>query len=238
MTEGQPILLEAHLGKLDISITNSIFWQIVITVLTLSLLYISTRKLNLIPGKRQNLIEFFYEFIEEQVCKTLNLSTRTIGFLLSLFLYLLVNNLSGLIPGVHIPTSSLSVTGTLAVLVFLYVQFISLKTKGLFKFLKSFIPEGVSGPIVLFLYPLEIISQLLRPISLAIRLFANMTAGHMLILAFLGFNLVFKSYFVYPVSVTAAVLISLFEIFVSFIQAYIFTFLAALYIQEAMSENH
>lgn len=231
------IIFNLHLGKFDFSLVNSSFWML-FSVILLSLIIFPCRKLKIIPGRLQNILESAYEFIDSQILSPIGLAKEWLGFLFSLFLFILANNLIGLIPGVHTPTSKISVTATLAIIVFLSVHFMGFRQKGLGGYFQSILPEGVSGPIVLILFPLEIISQLLRPFSLAIRLFANLTAGHLLILSFLGFNLVFKSIFVYPLALSGAIIISLFEVFVSFIQAYIFTFLSALYIKEAVSESH
>ncbi len=230
-------ILNFHLGSLDLSINNSSFWLIIITIV-LSLSALAVKNLQLKPGKLQNICEMFYEFIEQQVAVTAGLSKDWMAFLVALFFFILGNNLIGLLPGVHTPTGNITVTASLAVFVFGYVHFKGLREKGLGRYLKGFIPEGVTGPVTILLLPLEIISQLLRPFSLAIRLFANMTAGHLLIIAFLSLALVFNSALVYPLSVTGAVLIFLFEVFVSVIQAYIFTFLSALYIKEAVGESH
>jgi len=231
------VILSLHLGKLDFSLVNSSFWMLM-TILLLSLLSLACFRFKIIPGRLQNILEIVYEFIDKQVLATVGLTKEWLGFLWSVFIFIFANNLIGLLPGVHTPTSKISVTATLAIIVFLSVHCMGFKKKGFFGYLNSLMPEGVGGPILIILFPLEIISQFLRPFSLAIRLFANLTAGHLLILSFLGFNLVFKSYFVYPLALSGAIIISLFEVFVGFIQAYIFTFLSALYIKEAVSEAH
>lgn len=230
-------ILNLHLGNFNLPLDNSAFWMLM-TVGFIGLLGLLCQRLKIIPGRLQNIFEVSYEFIDQQILKPVGLTPEWLGFLFSLFLFILFNNIIGLLPGVHTPTSKITVTATLAIFVFLAVHILGLKKKGFLHYIQSLMPEGVSGPILLILFPLEIISQFLRPFSLAIRLFANLTAGHLLILSFLGFNLVFKSFFVYPIALSGAVIISLFEVFVSFIQAYIFVFLSALYIKEAVTESH
>jgi F-type H+-transporting ATPase subunit a len=230
-------IFNLHLGNIDISVGNSAFWMITATA-ALAILFYTFRQYSIRPNKTQNIFEVIYEFIEKEIVVTVGLGKEWLSFLFALFLFILSNNYLGLIPGIHTPTSKITVTATLALIVFFSVHFVGFRQKGFFGYLKSILPAGVSGPVLILLFPLEIVSQLLRPFSLAIRLFANLTAGHLLILSFLGFNLIFRSFFVYPLGLAGAIVISLFEIFVGFIQAYIFTFLSALYIKEAVSESH
>jgi F-type H+-transporting ATPase subunit a len=200
-------------------------------------LFFYVRFFRQIPGKIQNILEALIEFIDEQILGTVGLPIVWRPLLLSLFLFILINNYSGLIPGVRSATSQVTVTGTLAGLVFICVQVIGIRQKGN-RYVRSFIPEGVRGLMVFFIFPMEVISHCLRPFSLAIRLFANMTAGHLLTLTFLGFITLYRSLVVIPFSLLSVLLVSLFEVFVGAIQAYIFTFLTSLYIKEAISEDH
>ncbi len=158
--------------------------------------------------------------------------------MLSLFLYILVNNLAGIIPGGHASTSNINQTGALAVLVFAVAYFQMFRHRGPHGFVRSLIPQGVRGPVLVILMPVEFVSQLLRPFSLAVRLFANMSGGHLLLLTIVGFTTVFANAVVDVLAVGGAVFVVLFEIFVAFIQAYVFAFLSALMISQSLEEEH
>jgi len=121
--------------------------------------------------------------------------------------------------------------------VFIVVQAAGVYHHGLPGYLRSFVPEGVPLPIAVFMIPIEIVSQLARPFSLAIRLFANMFAGHAVMLVLISLIFLFKSYVILPLPVLGNTLILAFEIFVAFIQAFIFTYLSGLYIATAL-EGH
>ena len=153
-------------------------------------------------------------------------------------MFVLFNDWIGIIPGASSGTSNINETGALAIMVFLVSIIIRLKSKGARGYIKSLIPEGVKGPLLLILFPIEIISQLLKPFSLAIRLFANMSGGHLLMLTIIGFTVLFGNILVSIISVAGTIVLAFFELFVGFMQAYVFSFLAALFIAESLAEEH
>jgi F-type H+-transporting ATPase subunit a len=144
----------------------------------------------------------------------------------------------GIIPGAVPATSNINETGALAILVFIISLILRFYSKGILGFFKSLIPSGVSGPIVLFIFPIELLSQFIKPFSLAIRLFANMSGGHLLLLTLFGFITMFGNIAISIISIGGGIAVMLFEIFIGFIQAYVFAFLSALYIGESLSEEH
>ena len=135
-------------------------------------------------------------------------------------------------------TGNINTTAALAIIVFLVVQIAGMVKQGVAGYLKSIVPGGLPLPITLFMIPIEIVGQLAKPFSLALRLFANMFAGHAVMLMIFALIFVFKSYFILPLPVIGNVAVMGFEIFVSFIQAYIFTYLSALYIATATEGGH
>ena len=163
---------------------------------------------------------------------------RFTPFLLTLFFFILICNLLGLVPGGFTATSNLNVTGTLAVMSFFTFLITGLIALGPVGFIKHMVPSGtplVIAPVVVIL---ETISMLVRPFSLMVRLGANMTAGHIVILIILGFIFMFQTVALATISVPLAVAITLLEIIVAFIQAYVFTLLTALYVGMLVADEH
>jgi F-type H+-transporting ATPase subunit a len=158
--------------------------------------------------------------------------------MLTVFFFILTCNLLGLIPYGATPTGNVSVTGALALCTFLLTLAAGVSNNGFFGFLKSLVPGGIPLWLVPIMIPIEIISMLARPFALCIRLFANMIAGHMVILVFLGLILILKLLIIAPVAVLFAAAIYLLEIFIAFVQAFIFTLLSSLFISLAAHPEH
>lgn len=243
MEPASKVLVPLHVGTWDLSITTPVSWSLCATVLLLVFLFfvsLAFRKKSLVPQTyRQNIFEALVEFVEQQVILPNNLDGKIwTPFILSIFLFVLCNNLMGIIPGAMPATSNINETGALALLVFVISLVLRVYSKGIVGFFKSLIPDGVSGPLLIIIFPIELISQFIKPISLAIRLFANMSGGHLLLLTILGFITMFGNIAVGIMSIGGAIVIMLFEIFIGCIQAYVFAFLAALYIGESLAEEH
>jgi F-type H+-transporting ATPase subunit a len=162
---------------------------------------------------------------------------KWLPFIIAVFSFILANNLLGLIPGFSSATGNINTTAALALTVFAVVQVTGFVKHGLFGYLKSLLPQGVPLPLAIFMIPIELASQLAKPFSLAIRLFANMFAGHAIMLMLISLIFIFKSYLILPLPVLGNTAVLAFEIFVAFIQAFIFTYLSALYIATAL-EGH
>lgn len=163
---------------------------------------------------------------------------RFTPFLLTLFFFILTCNLLGLVPGGFTATSNLNVTGALAMISFFTFLVTGIYALGPAGYVKHMVPAGTPWPIAPLVVALEVISMLVRPIALMIRLGANMTAGHIVILIILGFIFMFQMVAVSIVSVPLAAAINLLELIVAFIQAYVFTLLTALYVGMLVAEEH
>jgi F-type H+-transporting ATPase subunit a len=233
-------IVRLHLLGIDVSITKAVIWMWIACFVLLVLSIIATRRSRLVPSGVQNIMESIVLFLRD------NLVLETMGkeglpwfpFIATLFLFILTCNLLGLIPGSFTATSNINVTATLAVVVFLSVQGVGLYKHGPIKYVKGLIPSGIPLWILPIIIPIEIISQFTKPFSLAIRLFANMLAGHAVILVFLTLILSMKSYIFGLLPLAGVVVMSAFEIFVALIQAYIFAILSALYIGAAIHSEH
>ncbi len=241
-----------HLGPLNLSITKAVVYLMLGTVLTilLGLFLMRGRTLN----RRQTVGESIYEVAQVQIAEQ-GLPSKAIGrwfpYVATLLIFIFVVNLIGFIPlpitgetwhgfpvwGIYAATSSLSVTLALAVLTFLFTHFEGIRWNGPVRYFKSWIPDAPKG-LLLLIVPLEILGQFMRLISLSVRLFANMLAGHILILTFLGLIFIFESLKLIPV-IAFATLFYLFEVVIVVgIQAFIFAALSAIYIGSAIEPEH
>ncbi|HEY2372229.1 MAG TPA: F0F1 ATP synthase subunit A [Gaiellaceae bacterium] len=241
-----------HLGPLDLSITKAVVYLLIGAVLTM-LLGVGFMRVRM-PGRRQAAGELIYEIAQTQVAEQ-GLPTKAIGrwfpYVATLMLFIWTVNMLGFIPlpltgetwhhipvwGIYAATSSLSVTLALALLTFLFTHYEGIRWNGPVKYFKSWIPE-VPKAILPLIVPLEILGQFMRLVSLSVRLYANMLAGHMLILTFIGLIFVLQSLALIPV-VGVAALFYLFEVvIVVSIQAFIFAALSAIYIGSAIEPEH
>src|SRR5215471_15127325 len=171
-------LVPLHIGKLDVSFTNSALMMMIVVLLVTALVVLSTRKAALVPGRWQSVTELLYEFVTDMVDTNAGHGGREyFPFIFTLFMFILGANLIGLIPFGFTVTSHIVVTFALALVVFLGVTVIGVVRHG-FHFVSLFVPHGV---------PIEILSYFIRPFTLAIRLFANMLAGHTMLAIFGGF---------------------------------------------------
>ena len=246
-----------HLGPLDLSITKAVVYLMLGTVLTifLGLFLMRVRVRNgPEPGVRQTIGEQIYEITQVQIAEQ-GLPSKAIGrwfpYVASLFLFIFVVNLLGFIPlpltgetyhgipvwGIYAATSSISVTLALALLTFVFTHVEGIRWNGPVRYFKSWIPEAPKGLLVLIV-PLEILGQFMRLISLSVRLFANMLAGHILILTFLGLIFIFQSWALLFVLVPATLFYVFEVVIVVGIQAFIFAALSAIYIGSAIEPQH
>ncbi len=230
------IYQDIHLGFLDISISNtSVFmWLAVIMVfLSLSLLLY---RVNTVPTRAQLVVEMLYEFVAKQTVLNIQIEgEKYIPLMFTLFTFILGCNLVGLIPGAFTPTSQLAVTATLAIGIFLYAIWIRVQRFG-FGFFRAFSPQGVPKILLPFMIPIELISFLARPVTLALRLFTNMTAGHTAlgVIAVLGLA---TPWFAQWLPLGFSVIQIALEMFIAFIQAYIFVILSCVYIDDALTDH-
>jgi len=188
------------------------------------------------PNGFQSAMEVIILFIRDEVVKP-NVGPKYekyLPYLLTLFFFILINNILGLLPGSANLTGNIAVTMTLAVLTFIIVH---LNANGhYYKHLVK--PTGVPAPLLLIMIPVEIVGVFMKPFSLMVRLFANITAGHIILLSLFGLIFIFQSFVIAPVISLFALFLNFIEIMVAFIQAFIFTLLSSMYIGSAIEENH
>ena len=232
------IRLPEILGGYDISFTNSALWMLLsIVAVSVFLLVGSRRRDSDVPGRWQGSVESCYEFIAGLVNDNIGDDGRKfLPIVFTLFLFILFGNLLGMIPYSFTFTSHIIVTFAMALMVFLGVTVLGIFTHGL-HFFSFFVPQGAPKPLIPFMIVIEVISYLSRPMSLAIRLFANMMAGHTMMKVFAGFiiGLGSATYGIgglAPLAMT--VILTGFEILVAFLQAYVFAVLTCLYINDAL----
>ncbi len=222
----------------DVSFTNSSLAMTITVFTILTLMFLGIRNLQIIPSKTQTIVESSYEFIANMIGDNIGQEgMKYFSFIFTLFLFILIGNLLGMFPYSFTWTSHIIVTFSIAFFIFLGVTILAIYKHGLIKFIKFFAPSGVPKPMLLLLVPIEIISYLSRPISLSVRLFANMMAGHTLLKVIGGFVFVLgANSFIIGGILPLAFLIALtgLEIVIAFLQAYVFAILTCLYINDAI----
>jgi len=193
-----------------------------------------------VPGGLANFFEAIVVFLRDEVITPImgEDGRRYLPYLLTVFFFILFCNLLGLIPYSATATGNISVTAGLALCTFVLTQAAGIANNGFFGYCKSLVPGGIPWWLLPIMIPVELVSLFAKPFALCIRLFANMFAGHMVILVFLGLIIMLKSYLIAPFSVAFAVAIYMLEIFVSAVQAFIFTLLSALFISMAAHPDH
>ncbi|MDE0057010.1 MAG: F0F1 ATP synthase subunit A [Defluviicoccus sp.] len=225
-------LLPIRLGEADISFTNSSLMMVIALLAITLFLLLGARKRALVPGRWQSIAELSYEFIVGLLRDTVGPDGRRyFPFVFTLFMFVLFGNMLGMIPYSFTFTSHIVVTFALAALVFVGVTILGFVKHG-FHFFSFFVPPGISVALWPLMIPIEIISYLSRPISLSVRLFANMLAGHTLLKVFAGFVPVLGVAGVVPLAFVAA--LSGLELLIAFLQAYVFAILTCLYINDAL----
>lgn len=235
----QKKIIPLELWGLDLSITNGVIVMWLALALVFLFFLLASRRLKMVPGGLQNAAEIFITFTRDEIGSQIEREgEKWLPFLVAIFSFILINNLLGLIPGLGGSTTNINMTAALAIIVFLVVQTAGIYKLGIAGYLKKYIPEGVPFFIVIFMIPVEIISQLARPFSLAVRLFANMFAGHAVMLLLISMIFIFKSYILLPIPVLGNTAFLAFELFIAAIQAFVFTYLSAFYIATALEEEH
>lgn len=229
-------IFDLKIGETDISFTNSSLWMAITALVLIVFVLVGTQRRAMVPGRWQSAVEYFYQVVADMVRDNVGTQGRPyFPFIFTLFTFILFGNLIGLIPGAFTFTSHLAVTFAMAAFVFVGVTIIGLITHG-FKFFSLFFPHGapiVSAPI---LVPIEIISYFSRPISLSVRLFANMTVGHVLLKVIGGGVVGLGSFFIIPGLLPFAFLvaITMLEVMIAVIQAYVFAILTCVYLNDAL----
>jgi F-type H+-transporting ATPase subunit a len=225
---------------IDLSITRHVVWMWIASVLLLTTMVASFSRPKMVPTGLANALEAIVLFIrDEVVLPIMGESGRVyLPFLLTIFFFILYCNLLGLVPYSATATGNISVTLSLALISFVVTQGAGIVNNGLFGHIKALVPGGLPAPLLIIMIPIEIVSLITKPFALCIRLFANMIAGHIAIVSFLGLIIMLHSYWVAPFSVALAAALYLLEIFIGFVQAFIFTLLTALFVSMAAHPDH
>jgi F-type H+-transporting ATPase subunit a len=248
--------ISIHLAGLNLSITKAVAYLMIGTAVTILLgLFLMRARLALLPDRRQTVGEAIYEVTQTAIAEQ-GLPSKAMGrwfpYVATLALFIWVVNVLGFIPlpltgetwhgiptwGIYAATSSLSVTLALALLTFVFTHVEGIRWNGPVRYFKSWIPEAPKA-LLLLIVPLEVLGQFMRLISLSVRLFANMLAGHILILTFIGLIFILQSVVLAVFTIPVAVAFYLFEVvIVVTIQAFIFAALSAIYIGSAIEPEH
>lgn len=235
-------LPQIHMFGMDLSITKHlVFMWLALILLVGFFIHISkTYKKTLVPHGATNLSEILIIFVRDEIAKpTIGKGyEKFLPYLLTAFFFILTCNFIGLIPYGSTATSNISVTATLAIISFFVIQIGGMMKNGFWGYFKGLVPHGMPVWLLPIMIPVEVLGLFTKPFALAVRLFANMTAGHIVILSLLGLIFILHTYIVVPVSVSFALFIYLLEILVALLQAYIFTMLSSLFIGMAVHQEH
>jgi F-type H+-transporting ATPase subunit a len=238
----EPIITLGHIGKHTIAITNSTVYMFV-AVAVIGLLMLGTGR-QLIPGRLQSVAEITYEFVATMIRSTAGSEgLKFFPLVFTLFLFICVSNLIGIIPYTFTVSSHIIVTAALALLVFFTVLIYGLYKNGL-KFFKIFVPSGVPMAVLPLVVFIEVLSFFLKPVSHSVRLFANMLAGHIALKVFAGFVAMLGVSLgalgwaggIAPLALTVA--LTALELLVAFLQAYVFAILTCIYLNDAIHPGH
>ena len=235
------VIVPIEVFGIDISITNLTLSMFAAAAIFLTLFIILALKPGVVPGKRQVVIEILLTFIKRNLVYNMigkKEGDHWVPLIGGIFVFVLANNMIGLIPGTYTPTLNPLVPVTLALIVFVIVQVTNIRKHGIKGLLRTLAPTAVPSWMYAIVVPIEAISMIAKPFSLFVRLMANMLAGHTIIIVLYGLILYFESYYLAIPIVPFALIMNLFELFVSAIQAYIFAVLSAMYIGEAVKPKH
>ena len=228
---------EISFGNVDISFTNASLFMIISALTIISIFFVGTRRKAIVPTKIQLLTELSYTLVSKMISDTAGSKAKPyFPFIFSLFMFVLFCNMLGMLPYSFTVTSHIIVTFALAAVIFVGVTIIGFVNHGV-RYLKLFIPSGVPVFLLPLIVIIEIISYLSRPVSLSVRLFANMMAGHTMLKVFGGFVIslgIIGGWL--PLSFTVA--LTGLEILIAFLQAYVFAILTCIYLNDALNLNH
>jgi F-type H+-transporting ATPase subunit a len=229
-------IVPISIGGLDISFTNSALWMAIAVVLVYALVMLGSRHASIVPGRLQALVELSYEFIGNMVGSTVGKEGRRyFPFIFTLFMFILFGNVLGMVPGSFTYTSHIIVTFSMAIFVVTAVTIIGIVRHG-WHFFTFFAPSGCPIYVMPLLVPIEVLSYLIRPISLSVRLFVNMMAGHIMLKTFAGFIVGLSAFYLVPAIAPLALTVGLsgLELAIAFLQAYVFTVLTCIYLHDCI----
>lgn len=225
-------LIDLNIGGFDISLSNSSLYMLISTFSVIALMLFATRKKSVIPSRMQTVAEGIYNFVLNMIKSTVgNEGVKFFPFIFTIFTFILFCNLYGMTPYSFTATSQISVTLSLALISFFLITAFAIYRNGIGGFFHMFLPSGVPGWMAPLIFMIEFLSFLIRPVTLSVRLFANMVAGHVLLKVVAGFIISLGVAFGF-LPFLFAVIMTGFEIFVAVLQAYIFSILVCAYLAE------
>lgn len=236
-------IVDLQIAGLDVSFTNASAWMMVVLAAVTVFMIGGMRRGAVVPGRWQMMVEMSYDFVASMVRDNLGRDGKPyFPLIFTIFMFVLIANLAGMLPYGFTVTSHIVVTAALALFVFFFVTVLGFIKHGA-GFLRVFVPSGVPWPLLLLLVPIEIISYVSRPLSLSVRLFANMLAGHIMLKVFAGFVISLGALggvlsagallpFAFNMFLTAL------ELLVAFLQAYVFAILTCIYLHDALHPGH
>jgi F-type H+-transporting ATPase subunit a len=245
----QPIVTIPKVGPIDFSITNAVIYMWVSAVIVFAFFFIVAKRLRKEPDALQNAAEVLMNFATGHLTGQIGEKGKKYYYLiLTLFTYIFVTNLIGLVPKPiaikpYTPTININVTAGMAIVVFCVTQFQGFHRHGLRGYLRTWltppgVPKALAMPLNVIFFPVHLMGEFFKPLSLSVRLFGNTIAGHLIILVMLGLLLQYASAVVILPAALFVVVMTAFEIFVAFIQAYIFSLLSVVYIESAIYAGH
>ncbi len=230
-----------NVGSIPVYFTAHTVMMLVASAIIFTAVWWGQRRRSVGAVRFSNVLEGLVVYIRDEMVRP-NLGQRGdryLSYFLTLFFFILVCNLLGMVPYYgRTATANIAVTAGMALLTFLLIQFAGIRELGLVHYVKSLVPHGLPLWLVPLMFFLEVLGLFTKALALCVRLFANMIAGHIAILVLISLIFVFNSILVAPVSVVAAAAISLLEVFVCFLQAYVFTLLTALFVGAAVNPQH
>lgn len=236
-------IIPLEIGGVDVSFTNSSLWMMIAVVVSTVFLSLAMRRAALVPGRLQVAAEMLFEFIGNMIRTNIGPEGRQYyGIVFTVFMVVLMGNLLGMLPFSFTYTSHIAMTAGLAVAVFALVVILGLVRHGT-HFLSLFAPSGVPMLLYPLIVPLEIISYFIRPVTLSVRLFANMMAGHLMLKVFAGFSVAMLAlgvpgFFMALMPMLFNVLLIGFEIMIALVHAYVFSVLCCIYLKDTVDLHH
>jgi len=233
-------IIPLNIGGLDVSFTNASLFMVIAVALITLFMVAAMRPKAIIPGRFQGAAEMFYEFVDNMLVENVGTEGRRyFPFVFSIFMFVFFCNLLGLLPGGFTVTSQIVVTFAMAFVVFIMVTVIGFMRHGA-HFLRMFVPGGVPWPILPILVPIEVMSYFIRPVTLSVRLFANMVAGHVMLALFGGFVVGLSAFYIVPAVFPFAAILAVLalELLIAALQAYVFAMLTCIYLNDAVNMHH
>jgi F-type H+-transporting ATPase subunit a len=245
----EPVVKLPKIGPFDLSVNKAVIYLWLATAIIVVVAIVISRSLKVKPGRFQYAVEALYELARDGIVGSVMKSGKATWFpyVGAVFFFVLVNNLIGLLPlpfgenhqpSFYAATANLFVTATLALFTFVFTHYAGIKKNGAVRYFKNWAPPSAPPVLKQIIFVIHAVSEFFRLISLSVRLFANMLAGHAILGVFFAMALIFQSYLAAALLQGGSVLIYLFEIFVAVIQAFIFAILSAVYIGGALDQDH